>query len=364
MKIKDFTEVWPNGQFVINEKNAAYLWGFIQETKEQGEELYYKKHGYEVLSIFKNAFVEGYVAGLASIVLFFPKTLPKKEWVECIRSIEDELNTYRSEKLLEFIKSDPSYTTDEKSIFLINERLQSQTKWKMLIDILEKEEEMELYSDLIGCDNDEVLINLNSVNEHVKKIQRDANVHLLRNLIRNDCIKNFNALINSVDLSREEIDLLIKECEVREQIDNDLKEIYTCEAIEGLVSFIKKYYSTNEEMKLWICFLAGISLDKMEKINENPEKEMVFEALHQNLSKKTIIEKLGIPEETVEHYSLNFRDYSNENPFLPELCMPCEFKKNLYNKYIFKPEIKFEKIIKEGLHTPLNECLKENEVEW
>ena len=39
--------------------------GFIQETKEEGEEIYYKEHGYEAVSIFRNAFVAGYVAGLA-----------------------------------------------------------------------------------------------------------------------------------------------------------------------------------------------------------------------------------------------------------------------------------------------------------
>ncbi len=148
--------------------------------------------------------------------------------------------------------------------------------------------------------------------------------------------KKFYSLSDCTDFSEEKTAFLFQECGIREKIDNDLRDIYICEAIEGLISFVKKNYEVNKDVSLWICFLSGISLSQIERIMKNPEKEIVFEGLHQNLSKKTITEKLGIPEETVERYYLDFENCSYVNHLLPELCMPCEYKKHLYEKYLYK----------------------------
>lgn len=118
-----------------------------------------------------------------------------------------------------------------------------------------------------------------------------------------------NEINRCTGMSEEEAEILLKECEIRKKINDELNDIYICKAIYGLSIFIKNHASEDEKTRMWISYIAGISWGKTLEWEEETEKEMIIEACRHRIKETTIAKRLRIPEKTVDAYYIDVMVY-------------------------------------------------------
>ena len=319
---------------IINDENAPLLWKMISQAKDSAIKLCWEKGMYS--SIARDLYIDGYVAGRVGRQLGFPE---EKE-VELLGRLEDKLESYRQKKLLQLPIWNSCYQTDGVVIFPSDDTWEQDLDWDILNDIIKKENKMGIYSDLIVQDEFSFDPQTSDLQAYVKQKQRDTMMQITRKMILEGRLTCKNEINRCTGMSEEEAEILLKECEIRKKIDDELNDIYICKAIYGLSIFIKNHASADEKIRMWISYIAGISLGKTLEWEEETEKEMIIEACRHRIKETTIAKRLRIPEKTVDAYYIDPSIYENteimmyEKRAIPNIHMSDECRKAIYKKYV------------------------------
>lgn len=254
------------------------------------------------------------------------------------KELEANLENYRKQKLYQLAETDERYWTDGERIFPCIDTWNLSTQWDDLKQILVKEKEMGMRSDLLEETEIPFDAETDDIRVYTEQVRKDATIRVVRQVLLADHMRYANEIVNTVGISREEADVLVEECDVRKKINTDLDNAYLFEAILGLRLWIQ---NAMEEKKAEseIAYLAGLSLKEIRKWIENPENQMIYEASLHGYGGEYIAKMLHLPAEQVLSY-INSEDYdaddaSYESKRLFEINkMPPDCKKALYQKYL------------------------------
>lgn len=323
----------------VTEENATVLWATFCTARETAEELFKESEYYGTSLFFKDCFMSSCMATMLCIVLKWGE-LPLTYKERLSEELEKNLRNYRKQKLYQLAEMDERYWTDGERIFPCISTWNVNTQWDKLKQILAKEKGMGMCSDLL----EEVEIPFDAetddIHVYTEQVKRDAIIQTVRRVVLAKHMSYANEIVNTIGISREEADVLVEECNIREKINADLDEAYLFEAILGLRLWIQ---NAMEEKKAEseIAYLAGLSIKRTREWIENPEKQMVYVANCHGFGDEYIAKMLNLPVEQVQSYINKIgKDYGTDNTSyeskrLFEINkMPLDCKKTLYQKYL------------------------------
>ena len=128
-------------------------------------------------------------------------------------------------------ETDERYWTDGNRIFPCMSTWNVNKQWDKLKQILAKEKEMGIRSDLMeekeipfDAETDDILV-------YTEQVKKDTIIQTVRRLTLAKHMSYSNGTANTIGISREEEGILFKECFMRNIINTDLDEAYLFEAI-------------------------------------------------------------------------------------------------------------------------------------
>lgn len=321
----------------VTDENAVALWTSLCDARETAEELFKESKDRDTSLFFKNCFISTCVATWLSVMLKWDG-IPSEYRNRLSKELEENLENHRKQKLYQLAETDERYWTDGERIFPCIDTWNLSTQWDDLKQILVKEKEVGMRSDLLEETEIPFDAETDDIRVYTEQVRKDATIRVVRQVLLADHMRYANEIVNTVGISREEADVLVEECDVRKKINTDLDNAYLFEAILGLRLWIQ---NAMEERKAEseIAYLAGLSLKEIRKWIENPENQMVYEASLHNYGGEYIAKILHLPAEQVLSY-INSEDYdaddaSYESKRLFEINkMPPDCKKALYQKYL------------------------------
>ena len=321
----------------VTDENAVALWTSLCDARENAEELFKESEYYGTSLFLKDCFMSSCMATMLGVVLKWGE-LPLTYKKRLSEELEENLKNHRKQKLYQLVETDDRYWTDGERIFPCMSTWNVNTQWDKLKQILAKEKEVGMRSDLLEETEIPFDAETDDIRVYTEQVRKDATIRVVRQVLLADHMRYANEIVNTVGISREEADVLVEECDVRKKINTNLDNAYLFEAIIGLRLWIQ---NAMEERKAEseIAYLAALSLKEIRKWIENPETKMIYEASLHGYGGEYIAKMLHLPAEQVLSY-INSEDYdaddaSYESKRLFEINnMPPNCKKALYQKYL------------------------------
>lgn len=321
----------------VTDKNAVALWTSLCDARETAEELF-KDEDRDTSLFFKDCFISTCVATWLSVMLKWDG-IPSEYRKRLSKELEEYLENHRKQKLYQLVETDDLYWTDGERIFPCMSTWNVNTQWDKLKQILVKEKEMGMRSDLLEETEIPFDAETDDIHVYTEQVRKDATIRVVRQVLLADHMRYANEIVNTVVISREEADVLVEECDVRKKINTDLDNAYLFEAILGLRLWIQ---NAMEERKAEseIAYLAGLSIKRTREWIENPKKQMVYVANCHGFGDEYIAEMLHLPVEQVQSYINKIGEdcgtdntYYESNHLFEINRMPLGCKKALYQKY-------------------------------
>lgn len=326
----------------VTDENATVLWTTFCNARENADELFKESEYYGTSLFFKDCFMSSCMAAMLGVVFKWGE-LPSTYKERLSEELEENLKNYRKQKLYQLAETDERYWTDGERIFPCMSTWNVNTQWDKLKQILAKEKEMEMRSDLLEEEKIPFDAETDDIHVYTERVKKDAIIQTVRRVVLAKHISYSNEIVNTIGISREEADVLVEECDMRKKIDADLDSAYLFEAILGLRLWIQ-IAMEEKKTELEIAYLAGLSIEKTRKWIENPKKQMVYEASLHGFGGEYIAKMLHLPVEQVQSYINNkigedcgTDNASHESNRLFKINgMPLDCKKALYQKYLRK----------------------------
>lgn len=323
----------------VTDENATVLWTSFCDALETAEELFKESEDRDASIFFKDCFISTCVATWLSVMLKWGVPLLKYK-KRLSKELEENLENYRKQKLYQLAETDERYWTDGERIFPCIDTWNLSTQWDDLKQILVKEKEMGMRSDLLEETEIPFDAETDDIRVYTEQVRKDATIRVVRQVLLADHMRYANEIVNTVGISREEADVLVEECDVRKKINTDLDNAYLFEAILGLRLWIQ-IAMEEKKTESEITYLAGLSIEKTREWIENPEKQMVYVANCHGFGDEYIAEMLHLPVEQVQSYINKIGEdcgtdntYYGSNHLFEINRMPLDCKKALYQKYL------------------------------
>lgn len=320
----------------VTDENAVALWTSLCDARETAEELF-KAKDRDTSLFFKDCFISTCIATWLSVMLKWDG-IPSEYAERLSKELEENLENHRKRKLYQLAETDERYWTDGERIFPCISTWNMNTQWDKLKQILAKEKEMGMHSDLMKEEEIPFDAETDDIHVYTEQVKRDAIIQTVRRVVLAKHMSYANEIVNTIGISREEADVLIEECFTRNKINADLDKAYLFEVILGLRMWIQNAMKEGKA-ESEIAYLAGLSIKRTREWIENPENQMIYEASLHGYGGEYIAKMLHLPAEQVLSY-INSEDYdaddaSYESKRLFEINkMPPDCKKALYQKYL------------------------------
>lgn len=321
----------------VTDENASNLWVIFCDAKESALESWRKSryHG----SFVEDIYISGCMAGILGVLLKFDK-VDSRDKVILVKELEKNLENHRKQKLFQLTEKDKRFWTDGERLFPCMSTWNLNTQWDELKQILAKEKEMGMRSDLLEEAEIPFDAETDDIHAYTEWVRKDATIQVVRQMLLLGHMIYANEIVNTVGISREEADVLVEECDVRKKINADLDNAYLFEAIQGLSLWIRIAMEEGKTASE-IAYLSGLSLKEIREWIKNPEKEMICEADCHGFGQEYIARKLHQPIEQVQSCMDEIRGnsdadlvFSRRNCLFEDGRMPADCRKVIYSKYI------------------------------
>ena len=321
----------------VTDENASNLWVTFCDAKESALKSCRKSryHG----SFVEDIYISGCMAGMLGVLLKFDK-VDSRDKVILVKELEKNLENHRKQKLFQLTEKDKRFWTDGERLFPCMVTWNLSTQWDKLKQILAKEKEMGMRSDLLEEAEIPFDIKKDDIHVYTERVRKDATIRVVRQVLLADHMRYANEIANTVGISREEADVLVEECDVRKKINTDLNNAYLFEVIQGLSLWIRIAMEDGKTASE-IAYLAGLSLKEIREWIKNPEKEMICEAGCHGFGQEYIARKLHLPIERVQSCMDEIRGnsdattvFSRRNCLLEDGRMPADCRNAIYSKYV------------------------------
>lgn len=291
----------------VTDENAPALWAAFCSAREEAAESFKESRYYGTSLYAKDIFMSACMATMLGVILKWGK-LPSIYKVRLSEELEENLKNYRKQKLYQLVRTDERYWTDGERIFPDMDTWNVESYWDKLKQILAKEKERGIYSDLLGQEMPPFDVKTGDIHAYTDRVRKDTTIQVIRRFVLASCVLSENKIVSDIGIPLDEVEMIAEECDIRKKIDSDLNRFYFSESIIGLNMWIQNSMKEGRS-ELEIAYLAGLSPEKTREWIKDPEK-------HIN------------------------EDFDRDNQFNGVSClfeineMPPECKKAMYEKYL------------------------------